>query len=201
MRLNPLHIRLTFACLALASASARAEESRYEPQRLSRVVQVNAQPLDGAPGRRSPAAESNTRQSLPSFPFRQVAATQPIGSQTPTAARKLAPRSSSARQSSERAVAPTPSVAVGSVASSLAMVLGLFAALVWLAKRFAPAGAAALPTEAVELLGRTPLDGRQTMQLIRVGNRLLLVALSTAGAATLTEITDPLEVERLAGLC
>ncbi|MCI0358990.1 MAG: flagellar biosynthetic protein FliO, partial [Planctomycetaceae bacterium] len=97
--------------------------------------------------------------------------------------------------------APTPTAAIGTVASSLAIVLGLFAALVWFSKRFAPAGAAALPKEAVELLGRTPLDGRQTMQLIRVGNRLLLVALSASGAATLTEITDPLEVEHLAGLC
>jgi hypothetical protein len=52
------------------------------------------------------------------------------------------------------------------------------------------------------LLGRAPLSGRQTMQLIRVGGRLLLVALSSSGGAqTLTEITDPLEVEHLAGLC
>ena len=53
----------------------------------------------------------------------------------------------------------------------------------------------------MELLGRAPLAGRQTMQLIRVGNRLLLVALSASGAETLTEITDPVEVEHLAGLC
>jgi flagellar protein FliO/FliZ len=85
--------------------------------------------------------------------------------------------------------------------SSLAIVLGLFVVLVWVSKRFAPAGTAPLPKEAIELLGRAPLAGRQTMQLIRVGNRLLLVALSASGAETLTEITDPVEVEHLAGLC
>jgi flagellar biogenesis protein FliO len=73
--------------------------------------------------------------------------------------------------------------------------------VVWCSKRFAPAGTAPLPKEAVELLGRAPLAGKQTMQLVRVGNRLLLVALSGAGAQTLTEITDPVEVEHLAGLC
>ena len=79
--------------------------------------------------------------------------------------------------------------------------MGLFGLVVWFSKRFAPAGSASLPKEAVELLGRAPLTGRQTMQLIRVGNRLLLVALSTTGAETLTEITDPVEVEHLAGMC
>jgi hypothetical protein len=39
------------------------------------------------------------------------------------------------------------------------------------------------------------------MQLIRCGHKLLLVCISAAGAETLTEITDPQEVDRLAGLC
>jgi hypothetical protein len=37
--------------------------------------------------------------------------------------------------------------------------------------------------------------------LLRIGNKMLLVAISAGGAETLTEITDPLEVDRLAGLC
>jgi hypothetical protein len=39
------------------------------------------------------------------------------------------------------------------------------------------------------------------MHLVRCGHKLLLVAISTAGADTLTEITDPVEVDRLCGLC
>jgi flagellar protein FliO/FliZ len=87
------------------------------------------------------------------------------------------------------------------VIGSLAIVLGLFVVLVWCSKRFAPAGAAPLPKEVLELLGRAPLSGRQSMQLVRIGNKLLLVAVSSTGAETLAEITDPLEVEHLAGLC
>lgn len=134
------------------------------------------------------------------FPFRQASATEEISPRQLTAPRKLAPR----KAAPDRAVkpaAPSPSTTIGTVVSSLAIVLGLFLALVWCSRRFAPAGTTPLPKEAVELLGRAPLAGRQTMQLVRVGNRLLLVALSSAGAQTLTEITDPVEVEHLAGLC
>jgi flagellar biogenesis protein FliO len=84
---------------------------------------------------------------------------------------------------------------------SLAVVLSLFFALAWVLRRSNPKSAALLPQDVVELLGRAPLPGRQQMQLIRCGNKLLLVCLSQAGAETLTEITDPQEVDRLAGLC
>ena len=39
------------------------------------------------------------------------------------------------------------------------------------------------------------------MQLLRIGNRLLLLSVTATDARTLTEITDPSEVDRLAGLC
>jgi hypothetical protein len=39
------------------------------------------------------------------------------------------------------------------------------------------------------------------MQLVRIGDKLLLVAITAAGAQTLTEITDRAEVERLAAAC
>jgi flagellar biogenesis protein FliO len=87
------------------------------------------------------------------------------------------------------------------VVGSLAVVLGLFLAVVWLSRRFSPKGAAPLPKEAVELLGRMAVTPQHTLQLVRVGGRLLLVALSPHGAATLTQISDPAEVERLSVLC
>lgn len=39
------------------------------------------------------------------------------------------------------------------------------------------------------------------MQLVRVGTKLLLLALSPQGVRTLTEITSAVEVERLSELC
>jgi flagellar biogenesis protein FliO len=80
-------------------------------------------------------------------------------------------------------------------------VLALFLCVAWFMRRGLPAGTALLPSEVVEVLGRAPLAGRQQMQLIRCGNKLLLVCLSVGCAETLTEITEPAEVDRLAGLC
>ena len=84
---------------------------------------------------------------------------------------------------------------------SLAVVLGLFFVVAWALRRSNPQSAVLLPGEVVELLGRSPLPGRQQMHLIRCGNKLLLVCLSATGMETLTEITDTAEVERLASLC
>jgi flagellar biogenesis protein FliO len=85
--------------------------------------------------------------------------------------------------------------------AALGLVLGLFLATIWLLRRSLPAGARMLPSEVVEVLGRAPLGGRQHAQLVRCGNKLLLLSVAPAGVETLTEITDPLEVDRLAGLC
>jgi flagellar biogenesis protein FliO len=96
---------------------------------------------------------------------------------------------------------PSASGAITSVISSLAVVLGLFFVVVWLAKRNSPKGAALLPAEVIEVLGRAPLTPRQQMHVVRFGNKLLLVSLSPAGAEPLAEIDDPVEVERVLTIC
>jgi flagellar biogenesis protein FliO len=87
------------------------------------------------------------------------------------------------------------------IGGSLAVVLSLFFVAAWLLKRGMPRGALALPSEVVEVLGSTALPSRQQAYLVRCGSKLLLVAVGTAGSETLTEITDPVEVDRLAGIC
>ena len=87
------------------------------------------------------------------------------------------------------------------VVSSLAVVLGLFFLVTWLFRRTAPRQSVRLPGEVFEFLGRAPLAGRQEMQLLRLGHKLLLLAVTPTSAQTLTEITDPDEVDRLSGIC
>ena len=87
------------------------------------------------------------------------------------------------------------------VVGSLGIVLGLFLLIAWFMRRSAPQSLTRLPDEAFEVLGRAPLLGRQNVHLLRCGNKLLLVSITPVGAETLTEITDPEEVDRLAGLC
>jgi flagellar biogenesis protein FliO len=87
------------------------------------------------------------------------------------------------------------------VAGSLAVVLGLFLLVAWAMRRATPRGSALLPSEVFEVLGRAHLAGRQQAHLLRCGRKLLLVSVTPAGIETLTEVTEPLEVDRLAGLC
>ncbi len=87
------------------------------------------------------------------------------------------------------------------VAGSLALVLGLFLLIVWLLRRASPGRSAVLPAEVFESLGRALLTGRQPVHLLRVGHKLLLVAVGPTDARVLTEISEPAEVERLAALC
>jgi flagellar biogenesis protein FliO len=120
----------------------------------------------------------------------------PPGRQPP---RALSPPGGSHRAEAGKPVGGLPSLLT--VAGSLAVVLGIFLFFAWVLRRAAPRGSTLLPGEVVEVLGRAPLAGRQQVHLLRCGNKLLLVSVTPAGAETLTEITDPLEVDRLAGLC
>lgn len=96
---------------------------------------------------------------------------------------------------------PSPLSSIITVGSSLAIVLGLFFTMAWFMRRSLPKGNNRLPEGIVEVLGRTNLGGKQPVQLVRCGNKLVLLATSQAGMTPLTEITDPMEVDRLAGLC
>jgi flagellar biogenesis protein FliO len=91
-----------------------------------------------------------------------------------------------------------------SMITALAIVKGAFLLFAWALRRGGKTNAArrgVLPTEVVDVLGRVPLAARQFAQLLRVGNKLVLVAVTPDGPTTLTEVTDPTEVDRLVGLC
>lgn len=70
----------------------------------------------------------------------------------------------------------------------------------WL-KSHTPAAVRGLPSEAFEVLGRKAIDPRTSVVLARCGSRLLVLSSSPHGLHTLTEITDPVEIDCLAGLC
>ena len=85
--------------------------------------------------------------------------------------------------------------------TGLAMVVGLFLLCAWALRRGVRSSSAVLPGEVVSVLGRVPLAARQFAQLLRVGNKLVLVSITPSGAETLAEVTDPSEVDRLLGIC
>jgi len=87
------------------------------------------------------------------------------------------------------------------IGSSLAVVVGLFLVVAWLLRRNMPRAARPLSSEVVQLLGRVPLAGKQQLHLLRFGNKLVLVSVFNGGAETVSEITDPQEIDRVLGLC
>jgi flagellar biogenesis protein FliO len=103
--------------------------------------------------------------------------------------------------SDKTAGAKTPATALVTVGGSLAVVLGLFFFVAWAMRKAAPRGSLVLPKEVFDILGRAPLGARQQVQLLRCGSKLLLVSITPSGTETLTEVTDPVEVDRIAGIC
>jgi flagellar biogenesis protein FliO len=199
--LNKKAIHWVLICLLVAwSGMARAQSDAGYPT--AEPVETSARP--GAPPaflRRSREADRNVQEAAATVADSDSIAT-PASLEDAEGLRTL-PRLT--RSQGKRSTNLTSHLeglpSLMTVGSSLAIVVGLFCVTAWFMKRGQPGGAKLLPGEAVSVLGRQPLPGRQQMILVRCGSKLLLVAVSMHGAETLTEITDPLEVDRLAGLC
>jgi flagellar biogenesis protein FliO len=87
------------------------------------------------------------------------------------------------------------------VLGSLGMVLGLFFIGAWIMRRGIPTSAQRLPLDVFESLGRVPLSKGQHAQLLKLGNKIVLVSISATGTDTITEVNDQTEVERIAAAC
>ena len=179
---------------APAEQQAPHERSAYATQSLSAEPAARSSPAFPALPIRLASAEEDIAVAQPN-PVTATSEREPL---------RLAPRDSSSTSGTATAPsrpATSPLSAVSGVAGSLAAVLGLFMAVVWFSRRLGPPGSAPLPKEVLEMLGRAPLGPRQQMQLVRLGNKLVLLHVSSNGAEALAEVTDALEVERLSALC
>jgi len=133
--------------------------------------------------------------------------------EAPPETRRLAPRSTTREEeaglSTENSTdknGPLPFAfskikSFSTAGAGLAVVVGLFLICMWLLRRGGGKASGMLPAEAFAVLGRAPLTAQSFVHLLRVGNKLVLVAISADGAQPLTEVTDPMEVDRITGLC
>lgn len=129
--------------------------------------------------------------NVPPAPVERVGATRPI---------PLSRRSSDS-SSTLGGLSGGDRAQLVNAAMSLGIVLGLFLLVMWAVRRGMPKGSGLLPSEAVEVLGRTSLAGRQQVHLVRCGNKIVLLSVTPTGIRTLTEISDPAEVDRLHSVC
>lgn len=87
------------------------------------------------------------------------------------------------------------------MASGLAIVIGLFLFSVWLFRKKLPRMVGALPSDVFQVLGKSSLDKKHKLHLVRCGGKLALLSISATGMDTVLEIDDPDEVTRIAGMC
>ncbi|MFH0911902.1 MAG: flagellar biosynthetic protein FliO [Planctomycetota bacterium] len=91
----------------------------------------------------------------------------------------------------------SPWVALLQLIGALCVLCGLAWGGLALIKRFLPGGRRFFASAGAEILGRTYLDSRRYIALVRVGSRILVVGVSPEGIALLSEVHDAEEVADL----
>jgi flagellar biogenesis protein FliO len=130
------------------------------------------------------------------------AAAEPAGKHELTGKLKPPSRRKSISTSSSRSSSTTDTGQWMTTILGLTIVLGLILSVAYAFRKHIPLATKILPPDVIEVLGRRFIDQRNCVQLIRCGNRILIVAHSpTHGLQTLGEITDPVEIDSLAGRC
>jgi flagellar biogenesis protein FliO len=89
----------------------------------------------------------------------------------------------------------------GAAAISLGAVLLVYTILRMMGNRSTSRRPGRLPRQVIELVGFVPLSPRQQLQLVRLGSKLVLVAVTNNGAEPLAEVTDPVEVDQILAAC
>lgn len=168
----------------IATPQAVAEEPQLVPTPQPPALETTVQPAIHE-SKVAPAANDTKRRLPPPSVAATPSADQPAHM---TAARQLSGL-------------PMQWDSISTTVPALGVVIGCFLICTWLVRRGSRKSTGALPRDVVSVLGRVPLAARNVAQLLRVGNKLVLVSLTPTGAETLTEVTDPTEVDRIVGLC
>jgi flagellar biogenesis protein FliO len=181
--------RLRVAIITALIVGATSRPATTQNNDVRRVTASNTLRTAADPSRRVPQARvPQTRTQTPA-----PAPTSP----TPTSWSERT-RAKSADKSHER---PVTTLSTWTAVGALAFVLGLIGILARLFRKHAPMFQQGLPPEALEILGRRFIDQRQAILLVRIGSRILVVGSSPSGLQPLGEVTDPVEVDLVAGLC
>lgn len=82
--------------------------------------------------------------------------------------------------------------------TSLLVVLGVIGAVAAMVRRWVPA-ARTVNSDQLQVIGRTAISSKQSVVLLHVGERVVLLGVTPEAVNTLSEITDESEVARLLG--
>ena len=125
-------------------------------------------------------------QSLQSFP------------RLPLQPRVTEPTSKSATTSTiSKSSIPNFSQSATRMVAALAVVLGAFMVLLWVAKKIQGPSQSIMSKQTLEVLGQKQINKIHSLHLIRLGQRILLISASDSSVTCLSEINDPVEVAQL----
>ena len=127
---------------------------------------------------------------------------QPVEPKTPIRRTQAAPDDASADPPNAKPK-PADMLRTGAWNSGVAVVLLaiLGVTVVSVLRKRHPQLTAGLPREVCDVLGRKRIDPRTNICLVRVGQRILVLGATAESVTPLAEITDPVEIDQLAGLC
>lgn len=207
MHLSGPRYKLPLLLAALVTTSTARADSAIDPygqaMRRSSVAPLRFERVGNVEYESEPSSDADGSSSrvVSTASYDEAVAVNDSSHRSPDLPISLTPPTERADRTAGRPESASPAGALTTVLSSLAVVVGLFLLVMWCSRRAQPKGMNVLPKEVVEVLGRATLAGRQTLNLVRVGNKLILLSAAPGTAETLTEITDPIEVDRLCGLC
>jgi flagellar biogenesis protein FliO len=110
----------------------------------------------------------------------------------------VASHTASAKSTEDSTDGDGSSMEVPRIVCATALVVGLIFLLRWVGRRFGGAPTA-VGTRAVQVVSRSLIAPRQSVVLVRIGKRLLVVADNGSQLSPLSEISDPDEVAALVG--
>lgn len=106
----------------------------------------------------------------------------------------------SERKTGEGSSGNLPGGGFWTILPSLLLVLALLAGCVWAARKYLPGAGRLGGNPAMKVIGRTQISPRQSLLLVKIGRRLLVVGATADRLARIDNITDPTEVSEIIGL-
>lgn len=160
------------ACLAALPAAAAAEAGQEN----------NGSPAGGAPAIPAIPAPSPAQAANPAAgDFENTPLVFPDNTRSPL-------------RQGRRSVS---TLSIFSVLFYVFLICAAFLFLMWLIKRYLPGHRQLFSHPALEVLGRTHLDQRRYLSLVRVGRRILVVGVTPDAISPLAEVGDGLEVAEI----
>lgn len=155
----------------------------------------------GSQGFRATRPETQARPELP--PFDAVEEQQGSSSQAPSRYQPIPLNRDTAERdpNSSSNNSKNGGLKLTTVLTSLSVVVLLMLGLAKLIAKRNPFVVRGAPRDAIDVIGRRTIDPRNTIYLVRVGAKVLLLGSSSNGLTSLSEITDPIEVATLSSLC